>query len=103
VLDDPEDAALLSEDKDTTRVSHIVSAISLVDIETLDRAAGERDCHRAASYREECDIEEKAKDLQYVRFKYACRHCDRTVINAPVVIARIPTQRKREADDVQLW
>ena len=41
-LDDAEDAALLSGDEDTTRVSHIVSAISLVDVGALDRAAGER-------------------------------------------------------------
>ncbi|MGY4567003.1 hypothetical protein ACVWY5_000072 [Bradyrhizobium sp. USDA 3256] len=27
-----------------------------------------------------------------MRFKYACRHCDRTGINAPVVTAPMPTQ-----------
>lgn len=37
-------------------------------------------------------IEVKAKVLQNVRFKYACRHCDRTGINAPVVTAPMPTQ-----------
>jgi hypothetical protein len=27
-----------------------------------------------------------------VRFKYACRHCDRTGINTPIVIAPMPAQ-----------
>lgn len=37
-------------------------------------------------------IEVKAKVLQNVRFKYACRHCDRTGINTPVVTAPMPAQ-----------
>src|SRR6478752_4258258 len=41
---------------------------------------------------EQLHIEVKAKVLQNVRFKYACRHCDRTGINAPVVTAPMPTQ-----------
>ncbi|TCL89642.1 transposase [Rhizobium sp. PP-WC-2G-219] len=41
---------------------------------------------------EQLHIEVKAKVLQNVRFKYACRHCDRTGINTPVVIAPMPTQ-----------
>jgi transposase len=41
---------------------------------------------------EQLHIEVKAKVLQNVRFKYACRHCDRTEINAPVVTAPMPTQ-----------
>lgn len=41
---------------------------------------------------EQLHIEVKAKVLQNVRFKYACRHCDRTGINTPVVIAAMPTQ-----------
>lgn len=41
---------------------------------------------------EQLHIEVKAKVLQNVRFKYAYRHCDRTGINTPVVIAPLPTQ-----------
>ncbi|MBX5212595.1 IS66 family transposase [Rhizobium sp. NZLR11] len=41
---------------------------------------------------EQLHIEVKAKVVQNVRFKYACRHCDRTGINTPVVIAPMPTQ-----------
>lgn len=41
---------------------------------------------------EQLHIEVKAKVLQNVRFKYACRHCDRTGINTPVVLAPMPTQ-----------
>lgn len=41
---------------------------------------------------EQLHIEVKAKVLQNVRFKYACRHCDRAGINTPVVIAPMPTQ-----------
>ena len=41
---------------------------------------------------EQLHIEVKTKVLQNVRFKYACRHCDRTGINTPVVIAPMPAQ-----------
>lgn len=41
---------------------------------------------------EQLHVEVKAKVLQNVRFKYACRHCDRTGINTPVVIAPMPKQ-----------
>jgi transposase len=41
---------------------------------------------------EQLHIEVKAKVLQNVRFKYACRHCDRTGINTPLVIAPMPKQ-----------
>jgi transposase len=41
---------------------------------------------------EQLHVEVKAKVLQNVRFKYACRHCDRTGINTPIVIAPMPTQ-----------
>jgi transposase len=41
---------------------------------------------------EQLHIEVKAKVLQNVRLKYACRHCDRTGINTPVVLAPMPTQ-----------
>ncbi|WP_027584776.1 IS66 family transposase [Bradyrhizobium sp. Ai1a-2] len=41
---------------------------------------------------EQLHIEVKAKVLQNVRFKYACRHCDRTDINTPVVTAPMPAQ-----------
>lgn len=41
---------------------------------------------------EQLHIEVKAKVLQNVRFKYACRHCDRTGISTPVVIAPMPPQ-----------
>jgi transposase len=41
---------------------------------------------------EQLHIEVKAKVLQNVRFKYACRHCDRTGINTPVVMAPMPRQ-----------
>jgi len=44
------------------------------------------------SLTEQLHIEVKAKVLQNVRFKYACRHCDRTGINTPVVTAPMPTQ-----------
>ncbi len=41
---------------------------------------------------EQLHIEVKAKVLQNVRFKYACRHCDRTGINTPIVTAPMPVQ-----------
>jgi transposase len=41
---------------------------------------------------EQLHVEVKAKVLQNVRFKYACRNCDRTGINTPVVTAPMPTQ-----------
>ena len=41
---------------------------------------------------EQLHIEVKAKVLLLVRFKYACRHCDRTGINTPVVMAPMPRQ-----------
>lgn len=41
---------------------------------------------------EQLHIEVKAKVLQNVRFKYACRNCDRTGINTPVVTAPMPAQ-----------
>jgi transposase len=41
---------------------------------------------------EQLHIEVKAKVLQNVRFKYACRNCDRTGINTPVMTAPMPAQ-----------
>jgi len=41
---------------------------------------------------EQLHIEVKAKVLQNVRFKYACRHCDRTGINTPIIVAPMPVQ-----------
>lgn len=41
---------------------------------------------------EQLHIEIKATVLQNVRFKYACRHCERGGINTPVVIAPMPAQ-----------
>jgi len=41
---------------------------------------------------EQLHIEVKATVLENVRFKYACRNCDRTGINTPVVIAPMPAQ-----------
>ncbi len=41
---------------------------------------------------EQLHIEVKAKVLQNVRFKYACRNCDRTGINTPIVTAPMPVQ-----------
>lgn len=41
---------------------------------------------------EQLHIEVKAKVLQNVRFKYACRHCDRTGVNTPIVTAPMPAQ-----------
>ncbi|UVK50138.1 IS66 family transposase (plasmid) [Mesorhizobium sp. AR02] len=48
--------------------------------------------HMGEAITEQLHIEVKAKVLQNVRFKYACRHCDRTGINTPVVIAPMPAQ-----------
>jgi transposase len=39
---------------------------------------------------EQLHVEVKAKVLQNVRFKYACRHCDRTGINAPMPTQPLP-------------
>ncbi len=44
------------------------------------------------SLTEQLHIEVKAKVVQNVRFKYACRNCDRTGINTPIVIAPMPVQ-----------
>ncbi|CAM5313800.1 IS66 family transposase ISRm2 [Aquamicrobium terrae] len=41
---------------------------------------------------EQLHVEVKAKVLQNVRFKYACRHCDRTGVNTPIVTAPMPAQ-----------
>ncbi len=41
---------------------------------------------------EQLHVEVKAKVQQNVRFKYACRHCDRTGINTPVILAPMPAQ-----------
>ncbi|GGE86321.1 hypothetical protein GCM10011317_49330 [Niveispirillum cyanobacteriorum] len=41
---------------------------------------------------EQLHIEVKAKVLENVRFKYACRHCERTGITTPVVTASMPAQ-----------
>lgn len=41
---------------------------------------------------EQLHIEVRAKVLQNARFKYACRHCERTGINTPVVTAPMPAQ-----------
>jgi len=41
---------------------------------------------------EQLHIEVKAKVLQNARAKYACRHCDRTGISTPIVIALMPAQ-----------
>jgi transposase len=41
---------------------------------------------------EQLHIEIKATVLQNARFKYACRHCERTGIATPVVIAPMPAQ-----------
>ena len=36
---------------------------------------------------EQLHIEVKATVLQHVRFKYACRHCERTALHTPIVTA----------------
>ena len=41
---------------------------------------------------EQLHIEVKVKVLQNVRFKYACRTCDRIGIETPIVIAPMPAQ-----------
>jgi hypothetical protein len=40
-FDGAEDAALLTRDEDPTRIGCVVAPIALVDIDALDRAAGE--------------------------------------------------------------
>jgi transposase len=41
---------------------------------------------------EQLHIEVKASVLRHVRFKYACRHCERHSENTPIVIAPMPAQ-----------
>ena len=41
---------------------------------------------------EQLHIEVKAAVLQHVRFKYTCRHCERTALHTPIVIAPMPAQ-----------
>jgi transposase len=41
---------------------------------------------------EQLHIEVKASVLQHVRFKYACRHCERHAERAPVITAPMPAQ-----------
>jgi hypothetical protein len=41
---------------------------------------------------EQLHIEVKAVVLQHVRCKYACRHCERTALHTPIVIAPMPAQ-----------
>jgi transposase len=42
--------------------------------------------------REQLHIEVKASVLQHVRFKYACRHCERHAERTPVITAPMPAQ-----------
>ena len=41
---------------------------------------------------EQLHIEVKASVLQHVRFKYACRHCERNAERTPVAVAPMPVQ-----------
>ena len=41
---------------------------------------------------EQLHVEVKVSVLQHVRFKYACRHCERTALNTPIVTAPMPPQ-----------
>ncbi|MDR3388628.1 MAG: transposase, partial [Rudaea sp.] len=41
---------------------------------------------------EQLHIEVKSTVLQHVRFKYACRHCERTALRTPIVTAPMPPQ-----------
>jgi transposase len=41
---------------------------------------------------EQLHIEVKAMVLQHARFKYACRHCERTALHTPIVTAPMPPQ-----------
>ena len=41
---------------------------------------------------EQLHIEVQATVLQHARFKYACRHCERTALHTPIVIAPMPAQ-----------
>src|SRR5215831_2388544 len=41
---------------------------------------------------EQLHVEVKASVLQHVRFKYACRHCEHTALNTPIVTAPMPAQ-----------
>ena len=41
---------------------------------------------------EQLHIEVNAKVLQHARFKYACRHCERTALHTPIVTASMPPQ-----------
>jgi transposase len=41
---------------------------------------------------EQLHIEVKARVLQHARFKYACRHCERTALHTPIVTAPMPAQ-----------
>jgi transposase len=55
-------------------------------------------CCRSAMHRmgeevsEQLHIEVKASVLQHVRFKYACRHCERNAERTPIVTAPMPAQ-----------
>ncbi|WP_155632006.1 IS66 family transposase [Burkholderia cepacia] len=55
-------------------------------------------CCRSAMHRmdeevsEQLHFEVKASVLQHVRFKYACRHCERTAERTPIVTASMPAQ-----------
>ncbi|CDX42692.1 hypothetical protein MPLSOD_410063 [Mesorhizobium sp. SOD10] len=53
--------------------------------------AGQMHC-MGETVTEQLHIEVKAKVLQNVRFKYACRHCELTGINTLVLVAPMPTQ-----------
>ncbi len=44
------------------------------------------------SVSEQLHIEVKSTVLQHVRFKYACRHCERTALHTPIVTAPLPAQ-----------
>jgi transposase len=53
----------------------------------------QHDLHRIGEeLSEQLHIEVKASVLQHARFKYACRHCERTAERTPVITAPMPAQ-----------
>ena len=77
----------LPDDLPRERVEH-----DLPDEQKLCPCCRNRMHRMGESVSEPLHIEVKASVLQHVRFKYACRHCERSALHTPIVIAPMPVQ-----------
>jgi transposase len=77
----------LPDDLPRERIEH-----DLADDQKLCPCCRNRMHRMGESVSEQLHIEVKATVLQHARFKYACRHCERTALHTPIVTAPMPAQ-----------